>query len=250
MLNRAYPADKITNINPLGSVGPTTLQIAGMLFSGPFLLAGLDFAYLHDQTHAHNTAPDLFERLRQNRFSRSLWYQRAAARDPKKTKSRDGSTVYTDLVLEKYQLVLKNQLSHAFADRKCFSIAGKGLPLGIPCCNPADFFSLISIEDGSSKLPGPGTNERANNIWDFSSTVTPGTEVQTASKKSLFQIKEFIENELAVLETAIKAIKDGSPLPAEVDYVTFGLPANPSQQKIDIMLRYYADRWRLLATRI
>ena len=252
LLDRLYGDNELPRmpiIPPMGSVGPAASKIAMQLFSGPLYLAGFDFSYQVEKTHASGTAPDIRQHVLQHRLKISEWYHSASKRSPRTARARNGQLVYTDLVLERY----RQSIIHTLNGVSAFTIADQGLDLGIPCCQPQEFLSnLKNTQNQYKKLPRVGSRERKELLFPFLRTqnIKKKSDCLAIAEKSSIKIKrDILAKELHILEDALQQIRHKGYLPEAADYCSFGLPPQSGQEKIDIMIRYYREHWqRILDT--
>ncbi|MFW5800427.1 MAG: 6-hydroxymethylpterin diphosphokinase MptE-like protein [Spirochaeta sp.] len=243
LMDRLYAAE-LPGFPPLGSVGPAAIYLAESLLSGPLLSAGIDFAYLTEKSHAAGSAPVISEHLRKHRLVSPLWYRHAAPRSQRIAEARDGSMVYTDMVLSRYQESTRATLGNS----RCRTVGGTGLPIGLPVCRPEEFRQRIAAYPD---LPPTGGKTRYQQVWNriapqqsaaesMPDGDTDGTDAKAAAVAG---------TEIARLKEAGKMVASGHILGPELDYITYGLPPNPHPAQIDIMIRYYIDRWEQLLYR-
>ncbi|GAB6090398.1 6-hydroxymethylpterin diphosphokinase MptE-like protein [Spirochaeta dissipatitropha] len=241
LLRRLY--SDVTRISPAGSVGPAAMQLIEQMLSGPVLCAGIDFAYTYEKTHAKGSAPDISRQLNLQRMHSSPWYKQAIDRNAKLTTARNGEPIFTDLVLRRYQ----ETISVWNPGNKFYTVAGPGLPIGLEEISPLDFYNMIRDEFPVLPHPNSCTTDRLSTLQEKSLSAYPKPETAEACLNAEQDLEGRINVEISILEKAIDTFNRDSRLEQDADYIQFGLPENPGNQHVHIMLRYYLERWQQTA---
>ncbi|GHV29236.1 hypothetical protein AGMMS4952_14640 [Spirochaetia bacterium] len=133
---------------PLGSVGLSAVAIACRLSTGPVSIAGIDFSFTLDQSHARS-APAHQDKLRQQtRFHRLIDPAGVFRRGCFTTLSKTGEPVRSNQTMQRYRDLFQREFADVSpadmhpvdaspsADSRIRDIAGSGLPLGIKTFTP------------------------------------------------------------------------------------------------------------------
>jgi hypothetical protein len=118
-----------TPLPPRGSVGVTAVEAAMRVSRGPVLLAGLDFGYPGQQTHARG-APAHRAMLHSSRRLRPAGmrsFEAILGRPRLWLSGRGGGRVLSDLVLQQYALQLRRVIGDS---QRVYDIGGLGLDCG------------------------------------------------------------------------------------------------------------------------
>ena len=114
---------------PLGSVGLSAAAIACRLSTGPVIVAGMDFAFSLDRTHARS-APAHLERLRgQTRFRSPIDPEGAFRKGCHGAYSKTGEPLRSNQTLKNYRDLFQREF--ASASGRIRDTAGPGLDLGL-----------------------------------------------------------------------------------------------------------------------
>jgi hypothetical protein len=146
---------------PLGSVGLSAAAIACRLSAGPVIVAGIDFSFTLDLTHARS-APAHLEKLRgQTRFCGPIDPEGAFRRGCHAALSKTGEPVRSTQTMKNYRDLFQREFAgppggSGRGDR-VRDVAGSGLSLGL---------ETLSVEAACAVLagagPGGATEARAN----------------------------------------------------------------------------------------
>ena len=173
-----------TEIEPLGSVGLTAVQIALLLRSQPeipIFVAGLDFSYTAGATHTKE-APQHKKRLRSiTRLFGVDNMDAAFGVGAEKCVGKDGNRAITTKNLSGYA----DLFARYFAGTPFLFDAGEsGLPLSIPCVSSAELGAFLSrVQSKAHFLPNVKKNhDLSQKIRDF----------YCAEEKALTHLKELL----------------------------------------------------------
>ncbi len=214
---------------PLGSVGVTALYIALELTRAPVFVAGLDFSYIRNQSHARGTP---IYRLMYRRASRILpvgqiSYESILKRPLLKVKGEDGKDLQSDLVLHGYA----QQVSRIYRKRpRFFKLSYKGFDIGAPAVETEAQFER---EMGNH----PFLSENG-----FVAELRP-RETGKASSESFGQkLERFVEQETNRLargvETIGNLIRSGGE---DVFAASPGAPLMNLLEELDYLYFYFPD---------
>jgi hypothetical protein len=136
---------------PLGSVGLSAAAIARRLSSGPLIVAGIDFSFTLDRTHARS-APAHLERLRgQTRFCSPIDPRGAFRTGCYAALSKTGEAVRSNQAMKNYRDLFQREFAGPPAEPgggRIRDVAGSGLSLGL---------ETLSVEAACSVLAGAGS---------------------------------------------------------------------------------------------
>ncbi|MDR2020258.1 MAG: DUF115 domain-containing protein [Treponema sp.] len=114
-------------LSPLGSVGLTAVELARRLTRGSVILAGIDFSFTLDASHARSSPGHLALLAAQNRF-RSLISGAAFSSGAAAAAAKSGVLVRSNPAMRNYRSLFEQEFA---ADPRLRDIAGPGLPLGL-----------------------------------------------------------------------------------------------------------------------
>jgi hypothetical protein len=194
---------------PLGSVGLTAVALARRLSPGSIITGGIDFSFTPDQLHARSSPGHLESLRRQTRF-RGLISGEAFRPKTAPARSTSGGAVRSGPAMRIYRNLFEEEFS---GDPRIYSIAGTGLPLGIPVLTLQEALDLLA----GGKAPAAGKDAASFN---------GGQKTDRAE-----HLREFIGKERAVLGV----LRDRLTGPAE------GVPARRPQRE-EIPLETLLDR--------
>jgi hypothetical protein len=175
---------------PLGSVGLSAMAIARRLSSGPIIVAGIDFSFTLDQSHARS-APAHLEKLRRQTRFRSLIDPAAAFRKgccavPSKT----GETVRSNGTMKNYRELFHYEFAARSGgsgkNRRIRDVAGSGLDLGLETLD-VDAACAVLVPEASGGAPEDRGGKNASRT---------GTVAETTTKL----LSEFMEAEISALQ--------------------------------------------------
>ncbi|GHV78512.1 hypothetical protein AGMMS49944_03030 [Spirochaetia bacterium] len=168
---------------PLGSVGLSAVAIACKLSAGPVILAGIDFSFTLDQSHARSAPAHLEKLRRQTRFYSLIDPAGAFRTGCFAARSKTGGPVFSSQAMQRYRDLFQREFA---ADPRIRDIAGSGLPLGLTTLSPLAACTVLA----AGAADGGGDHAPAD------SCVTPEA------------VRRFIREELASL-TRLRGILTG-----------------------------------------
>jgi hypothetical protein len=116
---------------PLGSVGLSAVAIACRLSAGPVIVAGMDFSFTLDRTHARS-APAHLEQLRsQTRLRSPINPEGAFRRGCYAALSKTGEPVRSNQSMKNYRDLFQREFASGGLGRRIRNVAGPGLDLGL-----------------------------------------------------------------------------------------------------------------------
>jgi hypothetical protein len=161
---------------PLGSVGLSAAALARRLCGGPFILAGLDFAFTMDAFHARGT-PGHRERLRgQTRLTGLINAGAAFRRGTAPAAAKNNAPVRTDPAMKGYRDLFEREFAGE-GESRFRDISGPGLPLGL---------KTLSLEDAAAVLRGGG----GQGLPESSGGTPPRTPGEAAAAMRDFILRE------------------------------------------------------------
>jgi len=187
---------------PLGSVGLSAVAIALRVTSGPVLIAGMDFSFTIDSSHARSCPGHLNRLARHNRLSGL--HNAAAFIGSQKLIGKSGAPVLSNPALRNYRDMFEQEFA---SNARLFDTGGSGLALGIPILQEAEYVSLL--EQGGTPSPLCAQNGETQNIAVHQQLI----DFIQAETERLITLKNILagtageqpqtENTLAKLETLI-----------------------------------------------
>jgi hypothetical protein len=128
LLDRLRAAGMLPDqLAPLGSVGLAAVELARRLSRGGIIVAGIDFSFTLDASHARSTPGHLALLAAQNRF-RSLIGGGAFSPGVSAVPAKSGVPVRSNPAMRNYRSLFEQEFA---ADPRIWDIAGPGLPLGL-----------------------------------------------------------------------------------------------------------------------
>jgi hypothetical protein len=200
---------------PLGSVGLSAVKLAGKLTKGPIVVAGIDFSFTLDATHARGSPGHLDALRSQNRF-RGLINAGAAFRNgivPAVSKS--GVPVLSNPAMRTYRNLFEEEFS---SDENIYDISGTGLPLGVKTLTPEEALDLLC-------------SGRETALAKKETALVEKTKALVEKETALAErAKAFIKKELGLiveLRDILTGVRDGEKLSLlleELDYLWAHFP--------------------------
>ena len=138
-------------IPPLGSVGVAALHIALELTSAPVFVAGLDFSYLRNQSHARGTPIYrlMFRRATRVRPVGQITYESIAGRPLLRLDARDGEVLLSDLVLHGYA----QQVARIYQKSpRIYKLSGGGIETDVPAIETESELEALLVNGCSPGL--------------------------------------------------------------------------------------------------
>ncbi|MDR2185006.1 MAG: DUF115 domain-containing protein [Treponema sp.] len=134
--------------SPLGSVGLTAVELARRLTRGSVILAGIDFSFTLDASHARSSPGHLALLAAQNRF-RSLISGGAFSPGSAAAAAKSGVPVRSNPAMRNYRSLFEQEFA---ADLRLRDITGPGLPLGLKTYSMDEALDAL---DTARAGPGP-----------------------------------------------------------------------------------------------
>ena len=231
-------------IPPLGSVGVAALHIALELTSAPVFVAGLDFSYVRNQTHARGTPIYrlMFRRASRVRPVGQISFESIASRPLLRLEVKDGAMLLSDLVLHGYaqQVARIYQKSPRF-----YKLSGGGFLTDVPVVETESELEPLLESEYS-----PGLRQRESD---------PGSAASTEQGFKIFveQEKKRLARGLEVLKRMIEEFPEGKArsgqavsippahrsLLKELEYLYFYFPDPPPTESFtqDYLTRIYCS---------
>jgi len=144
-------------IPPLGSVGVAALHIALELTSAPVFVAGLDFSYLRNQSHARGTPIYrlMFRRANRVRPVGQISFESITGRPLLRLEARDGEVLLSDLVLHGYA----QQVARIFQKSpRFYKLSSAGIESDVPVVETESELESHLVDRSS-----PGLRKRESN---------------------------------------------------------------------------------------
>jgi hypothetical protein len=153
LFNRLAPAGLLPPaLPPLGSVGLTAVELARRLTRGPVIIAGIDFSFPADRTHARSSPAHLASLLGQNRFHSPVNAAGVFRAGVFTARSKAGLPVKSDPALRTYRDLFERRFA---GDPRMGDLPGTGLPLGLNTLETEEAAALLT-GGGGRALPGDG----------------------------------------------------------------------------------------------
>ncbi|GHV77562.1 hypothetical protein AGMMS49942_23830 [Spirochaetia bacterium] len=150
---------------PLGSVGLSAAAIACRLSTGPIIVAGIDFSFTLDQSHARSAPAHLEKLRRQTRFHRLIDPVGAFRTGCFAVRSKTGERVRSNQAMKSYRDLFQREFADLgpAGNGRIRDIAGSGLPLGLKTLSPGAAIAVLAAGavDGEGNHAPPGTESRA-----------------------------------------------------------------------------------------
>lgn len=145
-----------TALPPRGSVGVTAVETALRVTSGPVLLAGLDFAYPGQQSHARGAPAHrgMLHSARRLRPAGMTGFEAILARPRLWLPARGSGRLLSDLVLQQYAQQLRRVIGESGA-RRVFDIGGLGLDCGARTLGSCDEAEQVCRQAPAPDSPAP-----------------------------------------------------------------------------------------------
>jgi len=139
---------------PMGSVGLSAVAIALRLTRGAVIVAGLDFSFNMDMTHARSSPAHGAKLRRQNRFAGLSFADVAFGGAAFAAVSKNGDRVLSTPALRNYRDLFEREFAALKGPPRLFGISGSGLPLGIQTLPRETAFALLSAHvPGATAAP-------------------------------------------------------------------------------------------------
>ena len=171
---------------PLGSVGLSAVAIACRRSSGPLVVAGMDFSFTLDRTHARS-APAHLEQLRgQTRLRSPIDPGGAFRRGSCAARSKTGEAVRSNQTMKNYRVLFQREFAgpSGGSGRRIRDVAGSGLSLGL---------ETLDLEAACAVLAGESPGETAG-------TGGLGATPAAWGRDTAELLPGFIEGEIASLK--------------------------------------------------
>jgi hypothetical protein len=185
---------------PLGSVGLSAMAIARRLSSGPIIVAGIDFSFTLDRSHARSAPAHLEQLRRQTRFRGPIDPAAAFRKGCCAMPSKTGETVRSNQTMKNY----RELFHYEFASRSGGSgrngrirdVAGSGLDLGLETLD-VDAACAVLARGASGGEPEDGANKNANATTAAAETTTKLlSELVEAEIFALQQLRGILTGEI------------------------------------------------------
>ncbi|MDR0597208.1 MAG: DUF115 domain-containing protein [Treponema sp.] len=182
LFNRLKSADLLPEeFPPLGSVGLSAAAIACRVSTGPVIVAGMDFAFSLDRTHARS-APAHLERLRgQTRFRSLIDPEGAFRKGCHGALAKTGEPVRSNRTLKNYRDLFQREF--AGQPGRVRDAAGPGLDLGL---------ETLTVEAACEVLAGGADSKTAGGSRSKGAAAT-------AAPGDAAKLRGFVEAEIAGL---------------------------------------------------
>jgi hypothetical protein len=145
---------------PLGSVGLSAAAIACRLSTGPIIVAGIDFSFTLDQSHARSAPAHLEKLRRQTRFYRLIDPALSFRKGCFAARSKTGESVRSNQAMKSYRDLFQREFADISpaGNGRIRDIAGSGLPLGLKTLSPEAAIAELAAgavnENGDHAHPG------------------------------------------------------------------------------------------------
>jgi hypothetical protein len=184
----------------MGSVGLSAAAIACRLSAGPIIVAGMDFSFTLDLSHARSTPAHLEKLRRQTRLCSAIDPAGAFRKGCFAARSKTGETVRSNQTMQNYRDLFQREFAPRSGESgrggRIRDLAGSGLDLGL---------ETLSVEAACAVLESGGADgERGGRTEGSMEEATAGrgngavtlTKVEDTAKR----MAEFIRAEIAALQ--------------------------------------------------
>ncbi|AEF85528.1 conserved hypothetical protein [Treponema primitia ZAS-2] len=142
LFDRLKAADLLPDtLPPLGSVGLSALALACRLSTGPLIVAGIDFSYTPDRSHARSAPAHLDQLRRQTRLSGLINAAAVFRRGSLPALPKTGAPVLTNPAMKSYRDLFEREFA---GQGRIRDIAGSGLPLGLKTLTLGEAFAILT----------------------------------------------------------------------------------------------------------
>jgi hypothetical protein len=161
---------------PLGSVGLSATAIACRLSTGPIIVAGMDFSFTLDMTHARSAPAHLEKLRRQTRFCSPIDPAGAFRKGCYVALSKTGKPVRSNQTMRNYRDLFQYEFASPSRDSgragRVWDVAGSGLGLGLETLGPEAACAVLAGEMGSGAHQTVGgttasIEDRTKSLLDF-----------------------------------------------------------------------------------
>jgi hypothetical protein len=150
---------------PLGSVGLSAVALACRLSSGPVILAGIDFSFTLDRTHARSAPAHLEKLRRQTRFRGLIDPEAAFRRGCFPALSKTGGQVRSNRAMQNYRDLFQREFAApdkgSTGGSRIRDVAGSGLDLGLETLSAEAACAVLAGGDAGAQTSGEGESENA-----------------------------------------------------------------------------------------
>ncbi len=183
----------IPSIRPMGSVGVVAVELARNVSAAPLILTGLDFCFTPGKPHARGALSHILSLGSSNRKHPVGWYGHSMKFPIIQVQGSLGSEVTTNLVLYSYGLDLDEALQ---SYGRVYDLNRAGIKLHTVSLHDEDEFSKM-LQNWNK------------NVKDVNSSDSSYSSTGDNQKKD--QVREFLQKELALIETYLDLFKEGAP---------------------------------------
>jgi hypothetical protein len=173
---------------PMGSVGLSAAAIACRLSAGPIIVAGMDFSFTLDLSHARSTPAHLEKLRRQTRLCSPIDPAGAFRKGCFAARSKTGETVRSNQTMQNYRDLFQREFAprsgEAGRGGRIRDLAGSGLDLGL---------ETLSVEAACAVLEGGATDGGAAGQGN-------GAAATVNAKDTAKRMADFIRAEIAALQ--------------------------------------------------
>jgi hypothetical protein len=127
-------------------VGLSAAAIACRLSTGPVLVAGIDFSFTLDQSHARSAPAHQDKLRRQTRFHSLIESAGAFRKGCFTACSKTGGKVFSNQAMQGYRDLFQREFAdiHPAVDARIRDIVGSGLPLGLSTLTPEAAYTVLA----------------------------------------------------------------------------------------------------------
>jgi hypothetical protein len=187
---------------PMGSVGLSAAAIACRLSSGPVIVAGMDFSFTLDLSHARSAPAHLEKLRRQTRLCSPIDPAGAFRKGCFAALSKTGETVRSNQTMKNYRDLFQREFARPLGEAgrggRIRDLAGSGLDLGL---------ETLSVEAACAVLAGGakggGAEGRGNGVDGATGSRAGGhgngAVAAVNAKDTAKRMTEFIRAEIAAL---------------------------------------------------
>jgi hypothetical protein len=174
---------------PMGSVGLSAAAIACRLSSGPVIVAGIDFSFTLDRSHARSAPAHLEKLRRQTRLCSLIDPAGAFRKGCFALPSKTGQPVRSNQAMKNYRDLFQREFAGPPGEPgrggRIRDAAGSGLDLGL---------ETLTVEAACAALAGGGAIDRA--MGSRGNSIAAAADIADTTKR----MADFIKAEIAALK--------------------------------------------------
>jgi hypothetical protein len=189
---------------PMGSVGLSAVTIACRLSAGPVIVAGIDFSFTLDLSHARSAPAHLEKLRRQTRLCSPIDPAGAFRKGCFAVPSKTGETVRSNQTMKNYRDLFLREFAPGESGRggRVRDVAGSGLDLGLETLTVEAACAALAVGGADGAAKGRIGGEAGNRIEEATGNGSPKNSDAAAAAgvgDTAKRLSGFIRAELAAL---------------------------------------------------